>query len=266
MNQTHLREASFHDNWAESASVQTTRVRESFEAPTALEVKYILHELGRLKGLRILDAGAGLGEASVYFALQGAEVVAADLSPAMAEFQQKLAGYHGVKISSHVGPAESLDLEGRFDVVYAANLLHHLVDKAAFISAARRLLAPGGTFVSWDPVRYNPVICIYRNIASKVRTADERPLGVGDLRLLQGFFPKSQRKFFWFLAQALFVKYFAVDRTSPNNVRYWKKIYEETPATLAWWRPLAWMDQRLLLRLPAVRWLAWNVVFIGRKS
>jgi 2-polyprenyl-3-methyl-5-hydroxy-6-metoxy-1,4-benzoquinol methylase len=266
MNQTHTREAFFHDHWAEAASVEQTRVRESFEAPTSLEVKYILNELGSLKGLRILDAGAGLGEASVYFALQGAEVVATDLSPAMAEFQQKLATHHGVKISSHVGPAENLSLAGQFDIVYAANLIHHLVDKGAFISAAHRLLAPGGKFVSWDPIRYNPAIFIYRKIAHKVRTADERPLGLGDLRLLQEFFPESYCNFFWLLAQALFVKYFLYDRAHPNNVRYWKRIYEETPATLKWWRPLAWMDQRVLLRLPAMRWLAWNVVFIGRKS
>lgn len=266
MNQTHTRETFFHDHWAEAASVQKTRVRESFEAPTALEAKYILSKLGSLKGLRILDAGAGLGEASVYFALQGAKVVATDLSPAMAEFQQKLAEYHGVKITSHIGPAENLALEGQFDVVYAANLIHHLTDKAAFLSAARRLLGPNGRFVSWDPVRYNPVICVYRNIASEVRTTDERPLGADDLRLLKGFFPGSHCKFFWLLAQALFVKYFMIDRTHPNSVRYWKQIYEETPSTLKWWRPLAWMDQRILLRLPAVRWLAWNIVFIGRKS
>jgi hypothetical protein len=141
-----------------------------------------------------------------------------------------------------------------------------LTDKAAFLSADGRLLAPGGKFVSWDPVRYNPAISLYRHIASKVRTLDERPLGVGDLRLLQGFFPRSHCKFFWLLAQALFIKYFIINHTHPNSVRYWKKIYEETPGTLKWWRPLAWIDQRVLLRLPAVRWLAWNVVFIGTKS
>src|SRR5579871_6014324 len=175
MNQTHTREAFFHDHWAKATSVEKTRVRESFEGLTSLEAKHILNELGSLKGLRVLDAGAGLGEASVYFALQGANVVATDLSPAMAEFQQKLAAHHGVRISSHVGPAENLNLEGQFDIVYASNLIHHLVDKTAFISAAHRLLAPGGRFVSWDPVRYNPVIYIYRKMAHRVRTIDERP-------------------------------------------------------------------------------------------
>ncbi len=158
-----------------------------------------------------------------------------------------------------------MNLEGQFDVVYAANLVHHLVDKKAFISAAYRLLAPGGKFVSWDPLRYNPAIFIYRNIANKVRTPDERPLGMGDLRLLRSFFPQSRCEFFWLLGQVLFVKYFALDRIHPNKVRYWKKIYEEIPATLKWWRPLACIDQRILLKIPVVRWLAWNVVFIGKK-
>lgn len=266
MNTVHNKELGFHDEWAGSASVAQVKVHASFEAPTALETQYIMKELGSLRGLHILDVGAGLGEASVYFALQGAIVTATDLSPEMARFQQELAAHHHVSITSHVGPAETLELNARFDIIYTANLIHHLTDKEAFIALSHRLLKTGGRFVSWDPLRYNPCINIYRRIATKVRTEDERPLGLSDFRLLRRYFPESKQRFFWLATQTLFLKYFLVDRTSPNSVRYWKRIYEENASTLGWWRPLAWLDKNLFLRLPGLRWLAWNAVFIGKKT
>lgn len=265
MNKVQAKESEFHDNWAETTAVDEVAVRASFEAPTALETAYLLRELGDLSGLRILDVGAGLGEASVYFALKGAKVVASDLSPAMGRFQQRLAAHHGVAVQCHTGPAETLDLGGQFDVVYAANLIHHLTDKEGFLAEADRLLKPGGVFVAWDPLRYNPIINVYRRLATEVRTEDERPLGIEDYRLVRSRFRDSKMQFFWLSTQVLFLKYFLFDRKHPNSVRYWKRIYEETPDSLRWWRPFQWLDSAILLRIPGLRWLSWNAVFIGRK-
>lgn len=266
MNPIHNKEAQFHDNWAGMTEVAGVRVREAFEGPAALEGQFILNQLGSLRGRKILDVGAGLGEASVYFALQGAEVVASDLSPAMAEFQQRLAAQHGVRITSFTGPAESTSLPGTYDIVYAANLLHHLVDKNAFLSSAKKLLKPGGYFVSWDPIKYNPVINIYRRMATQVRTEDECPLGRKDIANMQALFPISNISFFWLLSQAIFVKYFIFERKHPNSVRYWKRIYGESRSGLWWWWPLRRMDELFFLRIPGLRWLAWNIVFIARNN
>lgn len=266
MDPIHNKETRFHDNWADTTSVGSVHVREAFEGPAALETRFILSQLGPLRGRRILDVGAGLGEASVYFALQGAEVVATDLSPSMADFQQQLAAAHGVRITSLTGPAEDTSISGLFDIIYAANLLHHLVDKNAFLACAHRLLKPGGYFVSWDPLKYNPLINVYRRMADKVRTEDENPLGYADMVKMREQFPASTVNFFWLLTQSIFVKYFVLGRSHPNSVRYWKKIYGETPSTLWWWIPLRWLDQSILLRIPGLQWLAWNAVFIGRKT
>ena len=40
-----------------------------------MENQWILELMGDLRGKKLLDIGAGLGESSVYFALQGADVV-----------------------------------------------------------------------------------------------------------------------------------------------------------------------------------------------
>jgi 2-polyprenyl-3-methyl-5-hydroxy-6-metoxy-1,4-benzoquinol methylase len=260
------READFHNNWAASATLDSVSVDRYVGSPTALENQFILKRLGNLAGRRVLDIGCGLGESSVMFSLLGAEVTASDLSPEMVRFAEKLAEYHGVKITTAVGAAEEIKVESEsFDVVYCANTLHHLVNKQRFVERIQSLLKRGGIFCSWDPVKYNPIINVYRRLATEVRTKDEAPLGMNDLKLLKRYFSRVEHHHFWLLTLALFLKYFAVDHISPNQDRYWKRIYKEEERTLWWWRSLARLDS-FLLKLPLIQWLSWNVVLMAWKD
>ncbi len=172
----HDREASFHDAWASSTKLEDVLVRECFEAPTALENQFILSKMGNLTGKRVLDIGAGLGESSVYFALQGARVTTTDISPLMVEKVLQLAAKFGVRIEGIVSTAESLNVpENHFDFVYIANTIHHVHDRGQLFAQIRRALRPGGLFLSYDPLAYNPVINCYRRMASEVRTLGQGP-------------------------------------------------------------------------------------------
>src|ERR1700737_4099650 len=97
----HSREAEFHDRWALSAPAFHVRVRECFEAPTAVENRFILKQMNALTGKRLLDVGAGLGESSVYFALQGADVTMIDISPQMIAKARQVGRFHGVELRGH---------------------------------------------------------------------------------------------------------------------------------------------------------------------
>lgn len=263
---THGREARFHDAWASSTELDDIEVMAAFEAPTALENQYILERMGPLQGRRILDVGCGLGESSVYFALNGARVTALDLSPGMVELAGRLASRHGVEIEGVVASAESFNVpDGEFDLVYAANLIHHVTDRDAFLGRVVRALKPGGSFFSWDPLAYNPVINVYRRMATAVRTEDEEPLTFDDVARARRHFGHVEHREFWILSLILFLKYFLVDRVHPNQDRYWKRILRETPRSLRWWRPLAAAD-RVLTRLPFVKRLAWNIVLCATKD
>lgn len=263
---THEREAAFHDAWACSTRTDDVLVRESFEGPTSVENQFILKLMGPLAGKKLLDIGSGLGESSVYFALQGADVTALDISPGMIETTLNLGKRHGVELKGVVSVAEELNVpSATYDMVYIANAIHHVLDRTRMFREIHRVLKPGGHFFSYDPVAYNPAINVYRRMATEVRTPDERPLTRADVKLASEYFSNFGHREFWIASLALFIKYYLKDRIHPNEVRYWKRIIQERPENLWWWMPLRSLDT-LLTRIPAIRWLAWNVVMWGEKK
>lgn len=262
----HEREAFFHDAWAASTSTGNVLVRECFEAPTAMENQFTLKRMGNLRGKRLLDIGAGLGESSVYFALQGARVTTVDISARMVELAVKLGQKHGVELDGIVSVAENLNVpSAAYDIVYIANTIHHVQDRDALFEQISRALKPGGMFFSCDPLAYNPLINIYRRMATEVRTPDESPLRIADIKLAGKYFRNVGHREFWISSLLLFLKYYAKDRVHPNQDRYWKRILRETPDTLRWWTSLKAIDG-ILTRIPLVRWLAWNMVMWGEKA
>jgi SAM-dependent methyltransferase len=230
-----------------------------------MENRFIVAQMGDITGKKVLDVGCGLGESSVYLALRGARVTAMDVSPGMVTATCELGKAWGVEIEGRVSPGETLAADSdAYDIVYIANTIHHVGDRSALLAEIRRVLKPGGMFYSFDPVAYNPVINVYRRMATDVRTPDEEPLRTKDVALARTFFPDVKARFFWIAGLALFIKYYLMDRVHPNADRYWKRIFQETPKTLWWWMPLRAVDG-ILTRLPGVKYLAWNVVMWGTK-
>ncbi len=135
--ETFKREEAFHDAWARGTDLESILVREAFESFTALENRRCLELMGPLEDRKILDLGAGLGETSVYFALQGARVTAVDISPQMLRRASQLATFHGTSIETIASPLEHLDVAaGDYDFVYGANVLHHVTDIEATLLPA----------------------------------------------------------------------------------------------------------------------------------
>ncbi len=257
-------EEVFHDEWAASTDVSAINVRQMNEACTAPEMRYITRALGDLRGRTLLDVGCGLGEASVYFALQGADVTASDISPGMCDAARRLAEHNGVTIRTHVSASEDLGFgdDVKFDVIYTGNTLHH-VDIAATMPLLLKHLKPDGVFVSWDPVAYNPAINYYRRNAMEVRTHDEHPLTLADIRAVRHCFRESHTRWFWLTTLSIFIIMRFIQRRDPNKERYWKKVVEEADRWAWLYRPLELLDRALLL-IPFLRPLCWNVVIVGK--
>ena len=112
-----------------------------------------------LGGLRVLDVGCGGGLLSEPLAARGARVVGIDASPGNIASAQLHAKYSGVAVQYRLGePAAALAAGERFDVVLALEVVEHVSDVQAFVTAVAGHVAPGGllfvstidrTWMSW---------------------------------------------------------------------------------------------------------------------
>lgn len=259
-------EIKFHDEWANSVDVTQIDVRRVNEALTSPELRHIVAHIAPWSGKRVLDVGCGLGEAGVYFATLGADVTVTDLSPGMLRVAERLAERHQVKVRTHLASAEEMGLSAdeKFDVIYVGNLFHHVeIEKTIVLLKAH--LAQDGVLVSWDPVAYNPVINVYRWMATANRTPDEHPLKLSDLSTFRRHFADVQTRWFWLTTLVIFILMFLAQRRHPNQEKFWKKVVDESEAWAPLYRPLAALDRVLLFVFPFLRPLCWNVVIFARK-
>ena len=258
-------EEFFHDKWAGSINIDEVMVDESFEACTAAENRLIIKKLGDLSGKKILDLGCGAGEASIYLAKKGAQVTATDISKGMLEVVNKVAQKHNVEVFTKQSYSHQIDFDDEtFDIVYAANLLHH-VDIELTILEVFRVLKNGGIFVSWDPLAHNPIINIYRQIAKEVRTDDEHPLKFSDLKTFRKHFRVVETYTTWLFTLWIFIKFFFGDKINPNKERYWKKIIIEHKKLENLYFPLEKLDHIILKIFPFLRRYCWNIVVLSYK-
>jgi len=259
------RERDFHNQWARSIGLDDLLVRESFEAPTAIENRYALSEFGDLKGKKLLDLGCGAGETSVYFALRGAEVYACDLGEEFLELARSLADKFDVKLQLAQVDARSLPYESDcFDFVFGNGILHH-VELVPAAKEIRRVLKSGGKAVFVEPLPYNPLINVYRAMAKGVRTEDERPLRFRDLNRMKLLFASFHHREFWLFTLSIFLHFFFVKRWHPSQVRYWKKVIEVGESYKRVFGVLERLDEFFLRWVPFLNFLCWNTVVVVRK-
>lgn len=259
------KEQEFHDRWASAIDVEGIKVRDYFEACTAPENRFILSRLGDVRGKYLLDLGCGAGENSVYFASRGARCVAGDYSPGMVDVALKLAEVNQVDVEGRVINAMAIDFpDNTFDIVYASNLLHHIPNPKLALREMHRVLKPGGFACFWDPLKHNPVINVYRRIATKVRTEDETPLDINIVNFVQSLFSQTTYDTFWIATLWIFLQFYLIEKVDPNQERYWKKIILEQERLAPEYRLLERIDG-VLKKVPLMKRFAWNLAVVAKK-
>ena len=99
-------------------------------------------------GLRILDIGCGGGLLSEPMARLGADVVGADAAERNIPVARIHAEQSGLTIDYRHTTAEALAAAGeRFDVVLNMEVVEHVADPLAYLTACHDLLKPGGLMV-----------------------------------------------------------------------------------------------------------------------
>jgi len=259
------KEQAFHDQWASAIDVEGIRVSDYFEACTAPENRFILKHLGDVRGKYLLDLGCGAGENSVYFASRGANCVASDYSPGMVEVALRLAEANRVQVEGRVINAMAIDFpDNTFDIVYASNLLHHIPHPKLTLQEMHRVLKPGGVACFWDPLKHNPIINVYRRMATEVRTEDETPLDINIVDFIRSLFAQTTYDTFWLASLWIFLQFYLIEKVNPNQERYWKKIIVEQERLRREYLFLEKLDV-FLKKVPLMKRMAWNLAVVARK-
>lgn len=108
------------------------------------------------EGLRLLDIGCGGGLLSEPMARLGASVVGADAAAGNIPVAQIHAEQSGLDIDYRHVTAEALAAAGEnFDVVLNMEVVEHVADPLAYLTACRTLLKPGGLMVA-STINRNP--------------------------------------------------------------------------------------------------------------
>ncbi|MGA7413368.1 MAG: class I SAM-dependent methyltransferase [Bryobacteraceae bacterium] len=154
------------------------------------------------EGKAVLEYGCGPG--SYAFVLQrcGARVVGIDLSQAAIEQARKRAAYDSEAPEFFIMDAERLEFEdGSFDMICGRAILHHL-DLKASLQQITRVLRSDGRAVFLEPLGHNPIINWYRKRTPSVRTVDEHPLLMNEVRAIMRSFTESRIVYFHCLSLA----------------------------------------------------------------
>ncbi len=150
-----------------------------------------------VSGRRVLEFGCGPGSCSFELARRGAIVAGIDISDEAIRRATEKAEREGLADASfRVMNAEALSFaDESFDLICGIAILHHLALPPAFGELARTL-RPDGRAVFIEPLGHNPLINLYRRLTPELRTRDEHPLRVTDLRLARRFFGRVEVRYF----------------------------------------------------------------------
>ncbi|MFH9006767.1 class I SAM-dependent methyltransferase [Streptomyces afghaniensis] len=114
----------------------------------------LVEACGVRSGQRVLDVGAGSGNAAIPAALAGADVVASDLTPELFEAGRRVAGQQGVELSWQEADAEALPFgDAEFDTVLSCVGVMFAPHHRQAAGELVRVCRPGGTIglLSWTP-------------------------------------------------------------------------------------------------------------------
>ena len=114
----------------------------------------LVEAAGVAAGQRVLDVGAGTGNAAIPAALAGADVVASDLTPELLDAGERIAAARGAQLQWVEADAHALPFEtGEFDTVLSCVGVMFAPFHERAAGELLRVCRPGGTIglLNWTP-------------------------------------------------------------------------------------------------------------------
>ncbi|MBX3727995.1 MAG: class I SAM-dependent methyltransferase [Candidatus Sumerlaeia bacterium] len=190
------REKAFHDSRFGEGDKLRAPVQKYYAIMDRNRAHYQRLVLEHAKGADLLEYGCGSGSYSKFWAEAGAHVTGIDISTEGIKTAREEAAQRGLDIRFEEMNAEALAFSDQsFDIVVGTGILHHLDLDKAYPELAR-VLRPDGFAVFIEPLGHNPAINLYRRLTPAMRTDDEHPLMMADLRLARRYFGEVDISYF----------------------------------------------------------------------
>lgn len=202
-------------------------------------------------GKRVLDYCCGNGDDSFILAKDGAaEVVGIDISEISIKNCRDRARQEGLEktMSFLVMDAEAMTFDDdSFDIITEYGALHHL-NLAKAYSEISRVLNPDGKCICTETLGHNPLIHFYRKKTPDIRTEweTEHILKKENIEMAKEFFHKVEFLGYFYLTSIAAVPF--------RNSRFFNAALSLMEAI-----------DSVILKLPGVKWQAWQIVFILSK-
>jgi SAM-dependent methyltransferase len=145
----------------------------------------------------VLEIGCGRGGRLPLLAQNDARTTATDISGVAIKRSRDFANRRQLEgVTFCLLDAEAFSIaDGSFDIVFGTGILHHLDLNRAF-SEVERLLDSEGMAIFVEPLGHNPIINLFRRLTPGLRTRDEHPIRMRDLRMAEAYFGGVETHFF----------------------------------------------------------------------
>lgn len=197
------REREFHDQRFTDDS-QRRRLNRYYAAIDYGFALYRERTRAAARDRTLLEYGCGADALAHQLAQTSRRIVCIDISEVAIQQGRRMAqerSLHNVEFL--VADAEATGLpDASFDVIAGSGIVHHL-DIERSMREVRRLLRPGGRALFAEPLGHNPIVNWYRRRTPDLRTPDEHPLRMSDLRLMAQDFCGVRVTYFGLIAPAL---------------------------------------------------------------
>jgi SAM-dependent methyltransferase len=237
-----IREREFHNQRFDDGDDRQAQMKYYFAVEAGGQAyKTAVNEAAR--GADVLEYGCGDADNYLRLAPLVKSLDAIDISDRAIE--RLTTANTNPHVRFHVMDAMNMSFADQsFDMVFGSGIVHHLDTRRSAQDVAR-VLRSGGQAIFWEPLGLNPLINLYRWLTPSARTPDEHPLLPVDLRILRESFSAVEFEFYGLCTLAAV----PLRRTALGKPLL---------------RLCTGID-RLILRVPGLRWLAWYALIRCRK-
>lgn len=196
MHKRLIKEREFHNDRFAGEDLRRGYVKR-FYSISPLQFTYYENLVNRYcKGGDLLEYGCGKGYESFFWAKKGFNVVGIDISGEAIKRAKKFARERKINANFYEMNAENLKFQNEsFDVVFGLGILHHLDLNRACREIAR-VLRKDGHAVFIEPLGHNFFINLYRRLTPHMRTENEHPILMQDIKEMGKYFMTINSRYF----------------------------------------------------------------------